>query len=186
MTFCHGGTGSRRPLQLHTSVEQPLTTLSRGRITCDVVGQDPIRYEWTDPDGRCMTVPPPGHEAHDLSVGTYHVVAVDGTDARADAYVQVRPSLPHAVVVTGYVASPASSGVARDGAVEAHGHGMAACNRFLWSNGVVTPTPRLVDVGCGSYSVLPISYGDDPHLVPVVVHTCAPLASACRPSAGES
>ena len=43
-------------LQMHTVVDQPLTDMSHGRISCRPIGLEPIEFEWTGPNGRAVQV----------------------------------------------------------------------------------------------------------------------------------
>lgn len=139
-------------LQMHTIVEQPLTLTSKGKILCQPIGQEPIQFVWHSPDGRSQ---PGGSEATGLNTGRHRIEAVDGTDARAIAVVDVRPVFPNAVVVEGYRVTPASTTLSRDGSVEALGHGTKDV-RFMWTNGVETEGPMLRDVACGTYAAVPV------------------------------
>ena len=157
-------------LQMHTVVDQPLTVHSQGRISCRPMGQEPIRFEWMGPNGRSVRVDETGSEAFDVAPGRYRVVATDATGARADVVLDVEPMLPSALVVHEYRVTPASTGHARDGAVEAVGVGLDGW-RFLWTHGVETDGPALRDVPCGTYAMVAMPKGDE---VPTVVHQCAP------------
>lgn len=159
-------------LQMHTVVDQPLTATSHGRISCRPMGQEPIEFVWTGPQGARVQLDDTGSEAFAVVPGRYRVVAHDGTGAKADVVIDVEPALPNAVVVREYRTTNASTGTARDGSVEAVGAGLDAGWRFLWSNGVTTETPVLRDVTCGTYACTAMPSRDGE--VPVVVHQCAP------------
>lgn len=171
--FCMPSKGDPRTtiLQMHTVVDQPLTSHSHGRISCRPVGMDPIEFTWTGPSGEGVHVDATGSEALDVTPGRYRVVATDAVGARADVTVDIHASLPHAIVITEYRTRPASTTGARDGSVEAIGINLAGC-RYLWTNGAETDGPCLHDVPCGRYSALPIASGEED--VPVFVHQCAP------------
>lgn len=159
-------------LQMHTTVDQPLTTLSHGRISCRPIGAEPITFEWTGPNGADVRVDTTGSEAWDVSPGRYRVIATDANGARADVSLDVEPMLPTAMFVQEYKVTPASSGTARDGVVEAIGVGLDMGGRFLWTHGTETSGPVLRDVPCGTYAVTPLPLVGA--TVPTLVHTCPP------------
>jgi len=172
-------------LQMHTVVSPPLTAGARdGHISCRPIGREPIRFVWSAPDGGAVRTDVTGSQALDVGVGRYRVTAVDAAGARADVDVLVEPA--HAAsgdgraavaVVRGYRVTPASSAVARDGAVEAWGDHLEG-RRWLWSNGLRTDGPRVRDVPCGTYACVPC---DDGGPGVRLVHECAPArVSAVR------
>lgn len=155
-----------RGLQIHTIVEAPLTPDDVGRVTCRASGEEPVSVEWSGPPG--MEVDATGREVAAAPVGTYEVVAQDATGERAECVVEV-PSLlaADAVVVHEYRTTPASSGTARDGAIEAVGVGLDEGVRMLWTTGVETAGPLLSDVSAGAYAATPVDGR-------CCVHLCAP------------
>ena len=161
-----------RGLQVQTVVEQPITPLSAGRISCVVSGLEPITYQWRGPHGREIQLDATGSEAYGLAPGRYtvHIESADG--CRAEVSAHVAPTLKRVVAVNGYECTPASSGVAFDGCVRAVGHGLDQWTRYLWSNGVETDEPVLHDARPGLYSLAPLP--TDAEEVPVFVQYCAP------------
>jgi hypothetical protein len=134
------------------------------------VGHEPICFEWTGPNGSSVALDATGSEADEVEPGRYRVVATDATGARADVVLDVQPVLPDACVVHAYHVTPASTGSARDGVVEAVGDGLDGW-RFLWTNGVETDGPVLRDVPRGLYAAVPLPAADR---TPLFVHQCAP------------
>lgn len=165
------GSRYKVPLQMHTVVDQPLTTLSLGRISCKGMGMEPIRFEWYGPDGRDVQTDAAGGQAYGVMPGKYRVVATDAEGQRADVTLDVEAMFPSALVVREYRVTHATTGSSRDGAVEAVGQGLEDGGRFLWTNGYETETPRLRDVPCGTYAVTPLPRGGK---VPTFIHQCAP------------
>ncbi len=164
------GTKTSSPLQLHSIVEQPLTPSSYGRIRCSAVGLAPIRFQWKGP-GKEVQVDSTGSEAYQLSPGRYIVRAESADGLRAELHVDVAPVCTTAVVVSEYLTTPATSGVALDGSVRAVGHGLERWKRYLWSNGTETSEPVLRDVRPGWYSIVPLPVETE---CPPLVHECAP------------
>jgi hypothetical protein len=156
---------------MHTIIDQPLTAMDVGRISCRPMGLEPIDFEWSGPGNAPVETDPSGSEALRVGPGRYRVVAVDATGSRADIYLDVEPTYPDALVVREYRVSPASTGSARDGSVEAVGYGLHGM-RFLWTNGVETTGPTLRDVPCGTYACVPMPKEDG--TLPTLVHQCAP------------
>ena len=108
---------SRIPfLQMHTVVDQPLTSDAHGRISCRPLGQEPIRFEWSGPRGDAVSTDATGTEAYAVQVGRYRIEATDATGARADVVLDVAPMRPRALVVREYRATPASTSSARTAA----------------------------------------------------------------------
>lgn len=163
----------RRSFQLHAVVEQPVSVLCPGKITCRPVGPAPIVVEWSGPRGTEIQLDETRCEAYGLDPGRYTVRARDGEGARATLTVDVRPVLAadSTLVVCAYETTPASSGSARDGSIRALGHGLAEWRRFLWSNGVETEEAVLKDVREGTYFVSPLPLEGR---VPLFVQRCAP------------
>ena len=160
-------------LQMHTVVDQPLTHAALGRISCRPLGHEPIRFEWTGPNGAAVEVDVTGSEAIGVAPGRYRVVAIDANNARADVILDVEPVLPDAVVISAYRVVPASTSTSRDGGVEiAAGAGLDTGWRFLWTNGVETDGPRLRDVPSGAYAAVAIPHDDS--RVPTTIHQCPP------------
>lgn len=157
-------------LILHSVVERPLTSHFTGKISCRPIGKDPIRFEWKGPG--TINVDASGSEASGLVVGTYDITAWDATDSHTKLTVHLCPVFATAVVVHEYVVVHSSSGVARDGSVTAVGFGLDERSHYLWSNGTITDTPHLHDVGCGVYSLVP--YVMPPNPYPTFVQTCPP------------
>jgi hypothetical protein len=156
----------RAPLQMHTVVEQPLTQLSGGRIVCRPMGLPPVDLVWHGPNGRMVQTDQTGTEAVHVVPGKYRVTATDAEGQRADVTVEIEPLLPHAVVVTEYRVTPASTSVSRDGSVEAIGSGLDN-TRLLWTNGVETRSALLRDVPPGMYAATLVEDG-------MFVHCCPP------------
>lgn len=167
-------------LQMHTIVSQPLTRSSHGRISCCPIGLEPIVFEWTGPNGRHVEVDASGSEAYSVVPGSYRVRATDASGATTLVAVDVEPVLPDALVVNEYRVTPATTGMARDGVVEAVGIGLEEGWRFLWTHGAETDGPVLRHAPCGTYSLAPLPKHGGDLTVPTMVHQCAPA----RVSAG--
>lgn len=172
MWCMYAGDRAELRMQMHVVVIRPLSKASEGRISCRPMGMEPIRFEWTGPRGNVET-DASGSEAIHVSVGRYRVRATDANGERADVCVDVTPLCDSAVVVNEYriLASP-STGHSRDGRIEALGSGFEAGMQFLWTHGVVTTTPVLNDVPCGTYALTAMSDGGDAPAV--TVHACNP------------
>lgn len=143
-------------MQMHTTIEQPLTRSSTGRIKCRVMGVEPVDFTWYGPDGHNVHTESYGEEATGVIPGTYRVVATDAQGQRADVTLDVEEMFANAVVVTGYIVHNATTATSRDGSVEVVGQGLEHVRRFLWTHGHETETPVLCDVPCGLYSVVPL------------------------------
>lgn len=172
---------------MHTVIDAPLTADSQGRISCRPMGQEPIDFTWTGPGNADVQTDPTGSEAYGVQPGRYRVVAVDATGSRADVLLDVEPAIPAALVIDGYKVTSASTGSARDGAVEALGVGLREGWSFLWTHGAETDGPVLRDVPCGTYAAVALPDGDR---VPTLVHRCPPArvtvsADARWPVMGE-
>lgn len=176
--WCMSSTGNRTPapLQLHTVVDQPLTELAYGRITCRPMGIAPFRFAWHGPTGDTVQTDDSGAQAFGVVPGKYRVVVQDQQDRVADVTLQVEPVFPNAIVVRDYKVSHASTSYARDGEVEVVGYGFETSQRFLWSNGIETTGPVLRDVQVGVYVATALA--DDGKTL-TVVHQCAPARVQC-------
>jgi hypothetical protein len=155
---------------MHVIVQPPLVQLSHGRITCDT---DADHLVWTGPGGRSVQTDETQRTAYAVACGAYRIVGEAHDGERTETTFHVAPLLPDAVVVSEYVTSPASSTYARDGAVEAVGHGLDPKGRFLWTCGTETRGPVLRDCACGTYAAVPIA-GDAGQHVLTFVQLCAP------------
>lgn len=162
---------SRKTLQLHAIVEQPLTQLSLGRISCIAVGLEPILFTWSGPHGKEVQLDSTRSEAYSLTPGRYVVKALAADGSRGEASVEVAPAMPSAMAINEYVVEPTTSGVSSDGSVRAKGCNLENWSRFLWSNGTETHEPVLRDVRHGWYSVVPLPIEGS---VPTFVQYCAP------------
>lgn len=164
-------------LQMHTVVDQPLTSDAHGRISCRPLGQEPIRFQWSGPRGDAVSTDATGTEAFAVQVGRYRIEATDAAGARADVVLDVAAMHPRALVVREYRATPASTSSARDGSVEAVGVNLEGW-RFLWTHGAETDGPVLRDVPCGTYAAVPLPRAGE---VPTLVHEGAPARVAVAP-----
>jgi hypothetical protein len=159
---------------MYTNVEQPLTPYHMGAIICRTIGLEPIRFEWSG-EG-CDTfqfIDDCGSGARNVAPGRYRVTATDANFNRADITVDVTPVYEHAFVVTEYRISHSRTRFSRDGSVEAIGFGTSPGMRFLWTSGVETDVPKLLDVPSGMYTVTAIPSSDD-GIVPITIHNCPP------------
>ena len=155
-------------LQLHTIVEQPLTSVSFGKISCRPIGKDPIHFRWSGPNGREVQLDHSGSEAFGVGPGLYRIFASDANGNEADVQVEVKPLLTDVMVVQEYMCSSASSSTSRDGSVQAVGVNLVG--PFLWTTGVQTEFPVLNDVPQGRYTIVPL---ERKGVVPSFVHMCA-------------
>lgn len=160
-----------RYLQMNTTVEQPLTDVSQGRITCKVKGSEPIEFVWYGPDGRDIQTDASGAEAYGIVPGRYRIIATDSNDHSADVTLDVEAMFSSALVVTEYRVTNASTNTSRDGSVEAVGQGLDDGWRFIWTNGYETDTPMLRDVPCGLYTAVPLPRNGK---ATTFIHQCAP------------
>jgi hypothetical protein len=164
-------TRTARTLQLNAIVEQPLTPLSLGRISCVAIGLEPIHFQWRGPQGKNIQLDATRSEAYGLSPGRYHIQAEAADHARAEILVDIAPAIADAIAVNEFRCIAASSGVARDGSIQAIGHGLDRWTRFLWSNGVETKEAVLRDARPGWYSMVPLPVDGN---MPVFVQYCRP------------
>lgn len=160
-------------------VERPLTPHDLGRISCVPVGmEEPVDFRWTPPVGVTLHLDESGSEAYDVSIGRYHVRAMDAHGVQTDVTVDVEPLTfeQGMLCIDEYRVTHASSSHARDGRVEAFGynlwpdtnetsgvmqkqtrsHGGSRGNperQYLWTNGALTTEPVLNDVPCGTYAM---------------------------------
>lgn len=165
---------------MHTIVDQPLTALSQGRISCKAMGMHPIEFTWYGPDGRDVQTDASGSEAFGVTPGKYRILATDAQGQQADVSLDVEPILPSALVIREYRVTHASTGTSRDGVVEAVGLGLESGWRFHWTHGSETEGPTLRDVPCGVYHAIPIP--TDHGKIPTLVHQCGPARVSVRPS----
>ena len=161
----------QKQLQLHVYVEQPMTQLSNGKISCSPNGLQPIEFEWTSADGSEIQLDSTRSEAYGLTAGKYTVRVTDALGATALQTITISPVLQEAIIVSSYSTSPATSGSAMDGQVTAHGHGLENWNRYMWSNGTETTRPVLYDVRNGCYFISPLPINGK---MPVFVQKCPP------------
>ena len=180
--WCGRDVGRPPLLQMHTTVEQPLTPTGVGRITCHPIGQEPMHFLWASADGHLVQLANNDSEAVHLPPGRYSVDVEDATMRRASAVVDIVPRVPDAVCIERYDVTPASTQFACDGSVRAVGHGTAR-RRYLWSNGVVTQGELLQDVPCGTYVAVPIPDEAPGAPVPTALHTAEPGRVGVRPGA---
>lgn len=156
---------------MHTIVDQPLTNVSMGRISCKAMGIEPFQFVWYGPDGRDVQTDITGEHAYGVLPGRYRIVATDAQGQHADVTLDVEAMFPSALVVTEYRVTGASTSTSRDGTVEAIGQGLEDGWRFLWTHGYETDTPVLRDVPCGSYAAVPLPKEGK---VPTFIHKCTP------------
>ena len=161
----------QRPLQLHTYVEQPITLLSNGKISCSPNGRQPIEFEWSTANGSEIQLDSTRSEAYGLAPGRYTVKVTDASNATASQTILISPILADAIIVSAYATMPASYGTSKDGQVVAHGHGLESWDRYMWSNGTETTKPVLKDVRQGYYFVSPLPIDGK---MPVFVQKCTP------------
>ena len=134
---------------MHTIVDQPLTNVSMGRISCKAMGIEPFQFVWCGPDGRDVQTDITGEHAYGVLPGRYRIVATDAQGQHADVTLDVEAMFPSALVVTEYRVTGASTSTSRDGTVEAIGQGLEDGRRFVdpWIRNGYTRAP---DVPCGS------------------------------------
>lgn len=162
---------SARLLRVQTIIEQPITPLSTGRISCVVNGLEPITFRWKGPHGKEIQLDPTGSEAYGLAPGRYAISIESADGCRAEISADVVPALKRVIAVSEYHCTNASNGVAFDGSVRATGYGLDQWSRYIWSNGVETTEPVLRDTRPGWYSLSPLPVNDE---VPVFVQYCEP------------
>jgi hypothetical protein len=161
-------------LRLNAVIDPPLTPSSVGHISCRAVGIDPIEFVWYGPNGSDVQTDLSGANAFGVVAGHYRVVATDAEGSRAELSLDIEPTFPGAVLIREYRTTPASTSHARDGAVEAIGHGLEGWH-FLWTNGIETEGTVLRDVPCGTYAAIAISPSATENVKPpVVVHQSVP------------
>lgn len=162
--------GTRSSLQLHVVVDRSATPNGRGSILCiPHGGTPPFEFDWSGPEEVQTSME--GSQALDVLPGRYHVRVVDRYGSRGETYVRMEPGSA-AVVVEGYRTTPTTTSSSRDGAVEAIGTGLENAT-FLWSNGIQTNSPQLLDVGCGTYCATAVPRNKEDGFV--TVHACAPV-----------
>ena len=162
---------NKRTLQLSAIVQQPITPLSFGRISCVAIGLEPIQFFWKGPRGNNIQLDATRSEAFGLTPGRYHVRAEDFSEASSEMSVDIVPAYDNIVAVNEFQCTDASSGVAFDGSVTALGYGLHRWGRFLWSNGVETNEAILRDARPGLYTMIPLPVDDE---MPVFVQYCKP------------
>lgn len=158
-------------LQMHIVVEQPLSALSHGRITCQPVGRAPITFAWSDANGRSPQLDSSGSQAFGVTEGRYVVTATDADGLQSVNHIDIQPLCPDALVVQEYHVQHASTGEARDGTVSALGLNLETWSRYLWTNGVETDVAVLHDVPVGVYALVPLPSHER---VPTFIHQCQP------------
>ena len=99
----------RVALQMHTIVDQPLTNVSMGRISCKAMGIEPFQFVWYGPDGRDVQTDITGEHAYGVLPGRYRIVATDAQGQHADVTLDVEAMFPSALVVTEYRVTGAST-----------------------------------------------------------------------------
>ena len=169
MSNVHSGADAYLSLQVY--IEQPLTSVSRGKVRCVALGKEPLRFQWTGPPGQNIVLDVSGSEASELLPGSYLVHVVDGRGFSADAKIDLRACLPDALVVQRYECTPSSVLHSRDGTVRAIGPNLDSWNHFIWSDGTRTTEPVLHDVCSGSYSLTLL--GDSNGNIPPLMQLCA-------------
>lgn len=157
--------------QVHVVVEHPLVPLSMGEIRCCALGRDPIRFEWSGPKGVALDLDATGSEARRLPAGQYTIRATDAEGDNTSLRVDLRPRFPDALVIQEYEVTDCTSAHAHDGGVRAVGHGLDTWSSYLWSNGVRTTEPVLMDVPPGHYCLVALPRAEE---CPCVMQTCAP------------
>ena len=174
MVFCVPTADGR--LNVTVSVTDALTSVVGGCIRCTpVMATPPVTFAWQQGTHAALLELNDGrNEAHDVPPGQYtiHVRDAKGREATVHARVELT-ALP---TVVAYDVQNASSDTARDGSVVARVVNCDGC-RFLWTTGVVTHAPQLLDARPGVYTVAPIPTGT--RTLPFV-HSCA--AAIVEPS----
>ena len=165
-------------LQMHTIVEQPLTSSGTGSISCRPLGQEPIEFTWLTPDGSDPQLENSNSEGKNLKPGRYRITAVDAGGSEAAVLVDIAPMFSSAVCIEGYRVSPSSTTFSRDGSVEILGTGIEGY-RYLWTNGMETDGCVLKDVPCGTYVAVPIATRGK---TPILVHSTEPAKVDVAPS----
>lgn len=165
-------------LQMHTVVQQPMTSSGTGSISCRPLGQEPIEFTWLTPDGTAPQLENSNSEAKHLKPGRYRITAVDANGSEALVLIDIEPMFTSAVCVEGYKVSPASTTFSRDGSVEIMGTGVDGY-RYLWTNGTETEGSVLKDVPCGTYAAVPLPTRGK---TPILVHSTEPGKVDVAPS----
>lgn len=170
MFCCRGEPVRRSALTIHTMVTDALTDSVGGTIRCEVSGGvSPVYVEWFQNGGAALLDLDAGRtEATNVPPGTYQIVARDGTQAEVTTRAVV--GIAGIPSIVGYDVTHATSDTARDGMIVARTKNLR-CNRFLWTSGVVTTRPELLDVRPGMYTMTPLSHD----AVPILhLHVCEP------------
>ena len=158
------------PTQLKTET-QPLSLIVEatcgfndvgGNVVCKTQNAvEPVSFDWLLPDGSpaLLALSRDRSQACDVPSGTYTIRATDssGRVVEQTTYVS-RRNVP---AVVQYSVVHASSDTARNGEIVATVEGTADM-RMLWTTGVVTEGPRLMDVSPGIYTGVPL--GAEMHL----------------------
>ena len=164
--LCCGAGSLRRhdlaPLVAHTSISHSLSDRLGGHISVSASGNAPYTYKWPD----TVDVGLDQFEATDLPPGRYEITVADATDPQV--LVSANVARIRIVNVVGYDVVDASHPRSRDGSVTARVENATAGCRYLWTNGVVTSSPTLLDASSGTYTVAPLT--DDG----VFLHSCPP------------
>lgn len=159
------------------TVEHPVHQLTHGKIKLVVRGHEPVSFTWSSTSGHDVQLDATGSEAYGLRPGRYSVVISDASNAQETMEFAIQPILSAAIMLEEYTTTPATTSASRDGAVEAHGPGLEGWKKFIWSNGVLTDTPRLMDVPVGTYAICPLPIRNS---VPSFVHLGAPAVVQAR------
>lgn len=158
-------------LSVDVVFKDSLTPEGGGSIRCVVRGGSGEYYlEWThEGTSALLTLNEERNEASNVPPGTYDV-SIRDRNTNCETSTSVTINLAKIPTVSGYAVTHASGDTARDGMIIAQLQNVQT-NRYLWTSGVITSTPELLDVRPGTYTVAPMSTNN----IPInFFHACEP------------
>lgn len=151
-----GGSANTPPFLVNVVAKDAICTAHGGSIRCIPEQSGSYTYKWTR-DGEPMALGADADEATGLVPATYQVEVRNAFGNISRLSIDIESArLP---TVTGYTAKNATSDMARNGSVSVVTENMPKCN-YLWTSGVTTSEPTLLDVPPGLYCATPIVDGE--------------------------
>jgi hypothetical protein len=123
----------------------------------------PARFEIRKEGGEWIRV---DKDRAEVFPGRYEVCAFNSGGGRVACCVDVFPIMEVCLIVDTYKVSDASTFFTNDGRVEAEVKGGRQGDRYVWNTGTITDSPKIEDVGAGTYFLVSSS-------VPTL-HLCSP------------